>query len=98
MAVDGNAQQSVSDGVNPPGGAQSRINLDSSKACPTCGKDVGVAQGQGPRDCDVDHQPPRSTRDTSGVTRGEVIDEYNKDTRLECPSCNRSRGNRPAGQ
>ena len=29
-----------------------------SKACPTCGKDVDVAPGQGRRDWDVDHQPP----------------------------------------
>ncbi|MFL9881514.1 hemagglutinin repeat-containing protein [Paraburkholderia agricolaris] len=69
-----------------------------TKACPTCGRDVAVAPGQGPRDWDVDHQPPWSTRDTSDMTRSEVIDEYNKDTRLECPGCNRSRGAKPTGQ
>ena len=64
-----------------------------AKACPTCGKDVHVAPGQGRRDWDVDHQPPWSKRDLSGMkTRKEVLDEYNKGTRLECPSCNRSRG------
>lgn len=67
-------------------------------ACPTCGKDVTVPPGQGRRDWDVDHQPPWSTRDLSGMTRDQVIDEYNKGTRLECPSCNRSRGAKPVGQ
>ena len=67
-----------------------------SKACPTCGKDVTVAPGEGRRDWDVDHQPPWSERDLSGKTRGDVLDEYNRGTRLECPSCNRSRGKKPA--
>ena len=67
-----------------------------TKACPTCSKDVSVAPGQGRRDWDVDHQPPWSQRDLSGKTRSEVLDEYNQGTRLECPSCNRSRGARPA--
>jgi filamentous hemagglutinin len=67
-----------------------------TKACPTCNKDVSVAPGQGPRDWDVDHQPPWSQRDLSGKTRSEVLDEYNQGTRLECPGCNRSRGARPA--
>ncbi|MBO2953162.1 HNH/ENDO VII family nuclease [Burkholderia pseudomallei] len=70
----------------------------NTKACPTCGKDVAVPPGQGRRDWDVDHQPPWSTRDLSGMTRDQVIDEYNKGTRLECPSCNRSHGAKPAGQ
>ncbi|AXO87791.1 hypothetical protein DZC75_07105 [Pseudomonas parafulva] len=67
-----------------------------TKACPTCGRDVTVAPGQGRRDWDVDHQPPWSQRDLSGKTRSEVLDEYNQGTRLECPSCNRSSGARPA--
>lgn len=67
-----------------------------TKACPTCGKDVEVAPGQGPRDWDVDHQPPWSQRDLDGMTRKDVLDEYNRGTRLECPSCNRSRGATPA--
>ena len=69
-----------------------------TKACPTCGKDVTVAPGQGRRDWDVDHQPPWSQRDLSGMTRQQILDEYNRGTRLECPSCNRSRGGKPAGQ
>jgi RHS repeat-associated protein len=67
----------------------------SSKACPTCGKDVDVAPGQGRRDWDVDHQPPWSKRDHSGLDRKGVLDDFNKGTRLECPGCNRSRGARP---
>ncbi|MGE8409340.1 MAG: GH-E family nuclease [Pseudomonas sp.] len=67
-----------------------------TKACPTCSKEVSVAPGQGRRDWDVDHQPPWSQRDLSGKTRSEVLDEYNQGTGLECPSCNRSRGARPA--
>jgi filamentous hemagglutinin len=68
----------------------------ASKACPTCKKDVEVAPGQGPRDWDLDHQPPWSQRDLSGKTRKEVLDEYNQGTRLECPGCNRGRGAKPA--
>lgn len=67
-----------------------------TKACPTCGKDVEVAPGQGPRDWDIDHQPPWSQRDLDGMTRPEVLDDYNRGTRLECPSCNRGRGATPA--
>ncbi|MFC4705823.1 HNH/ENDO VII family nuclease, partial [Paraburkholderia caffeinitolerans] len=73
-------------------------STEGTKACPTCGKDVTVAPGQGARDWDVDHQPPWSQRDLTGMTRQEVINEYNSGTRLECPSCNRSRGATPAGQ
>lgn len=73
-------------------------SAEGTKACPTCGKDVTVAPGQGARDWDVDHQPPWSQRDLTGMTRQEVINEYNSGTRLECPSCNRSRGATPAGQ
>lgn len=67
-----------------------------TKACPTCGKDVKVAPGQGRRDWDVDHQPPWSKRDHTDMTRKEVLDDYNTGTRLECPGCNRSRGGDPA--
>jgi len=67
-----------------------------TKACPTCGKDVTVTPGEGARDWDVDHQPPWSSRDLSSMTRDEVLNEYNSGTRLECPSCNRSRGANPA--
>ena len=62
----------------------------SSKACPTCGKDVNVAPGKGPRDWDVDHQPKWKDRDLGGLDRKGVLDEFNKDTRLRCPECNRA--------
>ncbi|WP_246182668.1 hemagglutinin repeat-containing protein [Pandoraea pneumonica] len=68
----------------------------STKACPTCGKDVEVAPGNGPRDWDIDHQPPWSQRDHSEKTRKEILDNFNEGTRLECPGCNRSRGAKPA--
>jgi RHS repeat-associated protein len=61
-----------------------------AKACPTCGKDVEVAPGKGRRDWDVDHQPKWKDRDLSGKDRKQVLDEYNKNVRLRCPSCNRS--------
>ena len=57
-----------------------------TKSCPTCNKDVTVAPGSGPRDWDVDHQPPWSLRDLSGMNRKQVLDDFNTDTRLECPS------------
>lgn len=70
------------------------------KLCPTCGKEVTVRPGKGtreaPRDWDVDHQPPWSKRDLTGLTREQILDLYNKGTRLECPTCNRSRGATPA--
>ena len=61
-----------------------------TKACPTCGKDVEVAPGQGRRDWDVDHQPKWKDRDLRGMDRKQVLDEYNKNVRLRCPGCNRS--------
>jgi filamentous hemagglutinin len=63
-----------------------------TKACPTCGTDIEVAPGQGRRDWDIDHQLPWSKRDLSDMSRKEVLDEFNRGTRLECPGCNRSRG------
>jgi len=60
------------------------------KACPTCNKDADVAPGQGHRDWDVDHQPKWKDRDLSGMDRKQILDEFNKDVRLRCPSCNRA--------
>jgi RHS repeat-associated protein len=65
------------------------------KRCPTCGEEVEVPPGEGPRDWDIDHQPPWSQRDLTERTRKEILDEYNRGTRLECPHCNRRRGARP---
>jgi RHS repeat-associated protein len=70
---------------------------NGGKLCPTCSKEVNVKPGDGPRDWDIDHQPPWSQRDQTGKSRQEVLDDYNSGTRLECPSCNRGRGARPAG-
>lgn len=76
-------------------------NKPDTKACPTCGKDVSGNSHKGEKrngsdGWDVDHQPPWSQRDLSGKNRKQVLDNYNEGTRLECPSCNRSRGATPA--
>ena len=58
-----------------------------------CGAEVNVEPGTGPRDWDINHDPPWSQRTfPSDVTRPEVIDDYQQDTWLECPACNRRRG------
>jgi filamentous hemagglutinin len=72
-----------------------------TKRCPTCKKDVrgDPTKGQGRKNhWDVDHQPPWSKRNLAGMNRKQVLNNYNKGTRLECAHCNRSRGARPAGQ
>ncbi len=62
------------------------------KTCPTCGKTVTVPPGEGtrttPRDWHGDHDPKWKDRDLSGMTRQEVLDEFNSDVRLRCPTCN----------
>lgn len=61
------------------------------KACPTCGKEVKVSPGSGPRDWDVDHQPKWTDRQFSpNASRQDVINNYQEGTSLRCPSCNRS--------
>lgn len=42
------------------------------------------------RDWDIDHVPELG----DNPTRPEALDNYNSGTRLECPACNRSRGDR----
>ncbi len=59
-----------------------------------------VAPDEGPRDWDIDHQPSWSARkeemrQNPNLTREDVIDEYQRGTRLECPECNRPRGAGP---
>jgi len=61
-----------------------------TKACPTCDKNVGVAPGQGRRDWDVDHQPKWKDRNLVDMDRKQVLDEYNRNIRLRCSTCNRS--------
>jgi hypothetical protein len=65
------------------------------KLCPTCDTEVNVPPGTGPRDWHLDHQPPWSQRDHTGMTRQQVLDDYNSGTRLECPHCNMSGGASP---
>ena|GEM_PF-5739400 len=69
---------------------------NGGKLCPTCKNEVHVPPFSGmKRDWDIDHTPAWTNRTfPSNVTRKEVLDDYQKGTRLECPSCNRSRGNR----
>lgn len=49
-----------------------------------------MAPGKGRRDWDNDHQPKWKGRDLSGMDRKQVLDEFNKNTRLRCPNCNRA--------
>ncbi|WP_459782277.1 RHS repeat-associated core domain-containing protein [Photobacterium sp. R1] len=75
---------------NAAGGSTS-----GTKRCPTCGKDVkgDPYKGEkrnGPDGWDNDHQPKWKDRDLTGMDRKQVLDEYNKNTRLRCSSCNRA--------
>jgi HNH/ENDO VII superfamily nuclease with conserved GHE residues len=65
------------------------------RLCPTCKNEVHVPAGsETPRDWDVSHQPSWTNREfPADVTRDQVIDNYQQGTSLECPGCNRSRGN-----
>src|SRR6185369_2093311 len=64
------------------------------RLCPTCAEEVHVAPGQGARDWDVSHDPSWTNREfPPDVTREEVLDSYQEGTFLECPQCNRPRGN-----
>lgn len=65
------------------------------RLCPSCGVEVKVAPKTGlPRDWDVSHNPSWTNRDFDPKgPRSDVIDDYQKGTSLECPSCNRSGGN-----
>jgi RHS repeat-associated protein len=69
---------------------------NGGKICPVCETEVEVAPGTGPRDWDMDHHPdPWSKRDfPDGVSRKEVLDNYQTGVILKCPSCNRREGNR----
>ncbi|MCC6698918.1 MAG: hypothetical protein IT365_25065, partial [Candidatus Hydrogenedentes bacterium] len=71
------------------------LGPNGGRLCPTCGDEVMVPPRSGPRDWDIDHQPTWTNRQfPPDVTRSEVLDSYQQGTRLECPSCNRGRGNR----
>ena len=75
--------------------AQAADGPSGGKLCPTCSRESIVAPGRGLRDWDIDHSPPWTRRSfPKDVSRKEVCDSYQEGTRLECPKCNRSRGNR----
>ncbi|WP_176392151.1 GH-E family nuclease [Marininema halotolerans] len=47
------------------------------------------------REWDIDHQPAWTNRNfPDGAKRKGVLDDYQRETRFDCASCNRSRGNR----
>lgn len=78
----------------------------STRKCPTCGKSVGTTKtkkvgGKRQYVWESDHTGAtwaqrkaymQSREKATGVkyTRKEVLDEYNRNTRLQCSSCNRS--------
>lgn len=109
--ADGSAAASAPEGVLTPrprfrtgtvddAWANATPGPSGGRLCPTCGDEVRVPPRSGPRDWDIDHQPPWSQRtgplsENPDLTRAEVIDEYQRGTRLECPRCNRGRGARP---
>ena len=67
---------------------------NGGKLCPTCGVEVFAEPGMRPRDWDVSHLPSWTNRKFAPtVTRAKVIDNYQEGTFLECPGCNRPRGN-----
>jgi RHS repeat-associated protein len=68
------------------------------RLCPGCGKEVKVPPGEGEiRDWHNSHKnPPWHERveelKARDAIRKEVLDEYARDTQLECPDCNLRRG------
>ncbi len=73
-----------------------RPGADGGRLCPTCTAEVTVAPFSGkPRDWDVSHDPSWTKREfPANATRQQVLDDYQKGTGLECPGCNRGRGDR----
>ncbi|MDF4024661.1 RHS repeat-associated core domain-containing protein [Luteibacter sp. PPL201] len=71
---------------------------NGGRLCPTCSKEVMVPPKSGVnRDWDVSHYPSWSNRSfPPGTPRPDIIDNYQEGTSLECPACNRSRGNNDA--
>jgi RHS repeat-associated protein len=63
---------------------------DGGKRCPTCDREVKSKPGEKNKDWDNDHIEKWKNRDLRGKNRKEVLDEYNRDTRLRCVNCNRS--------
>ena len=63
---------------------------NGGKKCPTCDKEVNSQPGTKYKDWDNDHNPAWRDRDLTGKERKEVLDEYNRNTRLRCTNCNRT--------
>jgi len=67
---------------------------DGSLKCSTCGRKISKEKVNGRRDFDVDHSPTWESRkkklDVPETTRRDVIEAYQEDIRIQCPSCNRS--------
>jgi RHS repeat-associated protein len=76
----GTEQQNWDDAEDGPTGG---------KLCPDCHEEVHSQPGETFKDWDNDHNPAWRDRDLRGKTRKEVLDEYNRKTRLRCIPCNR---------
>ena len=75
------------------------VGPNGGRLCPTCKTELTVLPSSGePRDWDIDHEPPWSKREfPPDVARADARANYQEGTRLECPTCNRSAGNRRFG-
>lgn len=71
------------------------LGPNGGRSCPGCSKECMTPPNSGsPRDWDGSHSPSWTNRlFPEGVTRPNVLDNFNEGVFLECPSCNRSRGN-----
>ncbi|MDQ0418972.1 RHS repeat-associated protein, partial [Croceifilum oryzae] len=72
------------------------VGPNGGRLCPSCGKEVMVPPFSGKsRDWDISHMPSWTNRRFSlDSKRKDFLDNYQVNTFLECPSCNRPRGNR----
>jgi HNH/ENDO VII superfamily nuclease with conserved GHE residues len=79
------------------------VGPDGGKVCPTCEKPIGRGTiergGRLRRDFDVDHTgktwAQRVSEMRQNITRREVIEEYQRDVRAQCPDCNQSHAFEP---
>lgn len=67
---------------------------DGNMICATCNEKLTGKKVNGRRDFDIDHNPTWESRkqklDIPETTRKDVIEAYQKDVRIQCPTCNRS--------